>query len=203
MRLNSPQLKTVSFADHAPLGPHGDSPETNPAIKTDNDKITVKSDSGLRTQSRVHARLFCAQKYFRRVTDSPARYRMNRRAALPAPKPRTRRRRSMFNVNIQMEKYKYENQNKHQSGVAHSSASAARPEIITARNSKAGAVSGFCFDASAPVRTPRMCGDVAPAAGSIRLQVRRPLITDNRRRAGSRLDTCLHLQAASHRLVVL
>jgi hypothetical protein len=61
----------------------------------------------------------------------------------------------MFNVNIQMEKYKYENQNQRQSGVAHSSASAARPEIITARNSKAGAVSGFCFDASVPVRTPR------------------------------------------------
>jgi hypothetical protein len=58
LRLNSPQLKTVSFADHAPLGPHGDSPETNPAIKTDNDKITVKSDSGLRTQSRVRRPAF-------------------------------------------------------------------------------------------------------------------------------------------------
>jgi hypothetical protein len=71
---------------------------------------------------------FARKKYFRRVTDSPARYRMNRRAALSASKPRTRRRSSMFNVNIQMEKYKYENQNKRQSGVANSSASAARPE---------------------------------------------------------------------------
>ena len=77
------------------------------------------------------------------------------RRCLPASKSRTRRRRSMFNVNIQMEKYRYENQNQRQSGVAHSSASAARPEIITARNSKAGGRSGFCFDTSAPVRTPR------------------------------------------------
>jgi len=102
-----------------------------------------------------------------------------------------------------MEKYKYENQNQRQSGVAHSSASASRPEIITARNSKAGAVSGFCFDASAPVRTPRICGDVAPAAGSIRLQVRRPLVTDSRRSSWSRFDAGLDFQPTRHGLVVL
>ena len=45
LRLNSPQLKTVSFAHHAPLGPHGDSPETNAAIKTDNDNITALTAS--------------------------------------------------------------------------------------------------------------------------------------------------------------
>jgi len=77
------------------------------------------------------------------------------------------------NVNIQKEKYKYENQNerqgghchtkpqpnsrsrpegqeRRQSGVAHSSASAARPEaVIEARNSKAGSSPGFCFSIGA------------------------------------------------------
>jgi len=68
---------------------------------------------------------------------------------------------------------------------------------------KPGSRPAFCFDASAPVRTPRISGDVAPAAGSIRLQVRLPLVTDNRRGAGSRLDAGLDLEATSHSLVVL
>src|SRR5262249_5344457 len=64
LRLNSPQLKTVSFAHHAPLGPHGDSPETNPAIKTDNDNITARV-LGLWRRSRTSRPAYCFSRYLR------------------------------------------------------------------------------------------------------------------------------------------
>jgi hypothetical protein len=45
--------------------------------------------------------------------------------------------------------------------------------------------------------------NLLPVAHFQRLQVRRPLVTDNRRRAGSCLDASFDLQALCRRLVVL
>src|SRR5262245_1212686 len=69
------------------------------------------------------------------------------------------------------------------------STSAARACSSISTHKSRRPVSGFCFDASAPVRTPRTCGDVAPTVGSMRLQVHHPLVTDSRRRVLARLDT--------------
>jgi hypothetical protein len=64
----------------------------------------LRASSRQSPPGRKHPEARRIQKYFRCVTDSPARYRMNRREALSASKPRTRRRRSMFNVKSERRK---------------------------------------------------------------------------------------------------
>jgi hypothetical protein len=66
--------------------------------------IHAKSKSEIASRETNFAQDDEGKKYFRRVTDSPARYRMNWREALSASKPRVWRRRSMFNVKSERRK---------------------------------------------------------------------------------------------------